>query len=135
MSNDVLLLENERQKDSFSLIKNEHVSIDVTTLTNAAGNDMNFTRTAIHAFLKKMPDILDKIEDSLKKQDWDNVYKLAHAVRSSICIIKIDKLCDWVTQMEINARDRKGLSAMPELIRKIRAKYHLAEIILSERFY
>lgn len=122
-------------KDNNScLIETEHVSIDVTMLYDVSGNDMNFIYSTVRAFLKNMPDTLNKLEQSLLMQDWDNVYKLSHQARSALSIVKIDELFAWMTQVENNAKNKTSLNSIPDLINRIKEKYVFAEVILNERF-
>lgn len=134
-SKNTLLSENiPAQAESNYIIENESVSIDVSMLYRVSGNDAKFIHSTIHIFLKNMFETINKIEHSLKAQNWEDVSKYAHLAKSSLSIIKIKEMIDWVTQIELNARIQTNLNIISELIEKVKEKYLFAEVILNERF-
>lgn len=116
------------------IIENKDVSIDVSMLYNISGNDESFICTMVQTFLKTMPETIKKLEESLNNQDWENVYKSAHFAKSSLSVIKIDEMLDWVVQAELSAKDESSVNLLPELVKKIIEKYSFAEVLLKEKF-
>lgn len=116
------------------IIENKDVSIDVSMLYNISGNDESFICTMVQTFLKTMPETIKKLEESLNNQDWENVYKSAHFAKSSLSVIKIDEMLDWVVQAELSAKDESSVYLLPELVKKIIEKYSFAEVLLKEKF-
>lgn len=121
--------------DNPYIIENENVSIDVSMLYDISGNDKSFIYTMVQVFLKNMPNSLNKIQQSLNNQDWEDVYRSAHSAKSSLSVIKIKEMFDWVVQIEENVIKKTSLDSVPDLVEKIKKKYLFAEEILNERFY
>jgi len=116
------------------IIENKDVSIDVSMLYNISGNDESFICTMVQTFLKTMPETIKKLKESLNNQDWENVYKSAHFAKSSLSVIKIDEMLDWVVQAELSAKDESSVYLLPDLVKKIIEKYSFAEVLLKEKF-
>ncbi len=115
------------------ILENENVSVDISMLYDISGNDEGYINKIVQTFLEKMPDNLEKIEQGIKSQDWENVYKSAHHTKSSLCVIKISEMSDWVVQVEVNAKNETGLEILPDLIEKIKEKFLFAEGLLNEK--
>ena len=116
------------------LVENEYVSIDLTLLYDVSGSDINFIHSTVQTFLKNMPDTINKIEQSLKMHDWENVYKLAHSAKSSLSVIYIKEMFDWIIEIEADAKSEKNHSGISNLLQKISEKFINAKDILNERF-
>ena len=116
------------------IIQNQKISVDVSLLYSISGDDESFIRTMVQTFLKTMPETIKKIEESLKRQEWENVYRYAHFAKSSLSVIKIDEMLDWVVQVEVNAKNEIELEVLPGVVQKIKEKFADAEEFLSEKF-
>lgn len=136
-------LSNTIEKDIYSsamtsntpyILENNNVCIDISMLYDISGNDEDYINLMVKTFLEKMPDNLQKIEQGIKSQDWENVYKAAHYAKSPLSIVKISDMFDRVLQIEVNAKDKINLSTMSDLIKKIKEEYHFAEGLLNEKF-
>lgn len=120
--------------DYARIVENENVSVDVGILYDVAGNDKNFIYRTINTFLKKMPDTLNKIQQGINNLDWDNVSTSAHSAKSSLSVIKVGEMLDWIIQLEDNAKSKANLDSVPGLVKKIKEKYFFAEEILNRQF-
>ena len=120
--------------DNPYILGNKNVAVDVSMLYDISGNDESYIHTMVQTFLENMPVTLQKIEQSLQAKDWENVYKSAHYAKSSLSVIKIAEMFEWVMKVEVNAKNRINLDTIPALVQKIKEKYALAERVLSEKF-
>lgn len=118
-----------------NIIENENVLVDLSMLYDISPNDKNFINKMVKTFLKHMPETLHKLEQGLNNQDWENVYKAAHSAKSSLSIIKIGQMLDWIVQIEENAKNRISLESLPDLVEKIKQKFFFAEEVLKEKFF
>ena len=116
------------------IIKNEHVSIDAGMLYHVSDNDADFVHSTIHVFLRNMQETIYKIEQSVKTRDWNKVYRYAHSAQSSLCIIKIEEMSDWLTYLKENAENRANYDNIVELVKRVKERYFFAQAILSEEF-
>jgi HPt (histidine-containing phosphotransfer) domain-containing protein len=81
-----------------------------------------------------LPNTLLKIEQSLQNEDWENVFRSAHYAKSSLSVIKISEMFEWMLQIEMNAKTRTNLSAVPQLFIKVKEQFVLAEQVLAKKF-
>jgi CheY-like chemotaxis protein/HPt (histidine-containing phosphotransfer) domain-containing protein len=116
------------------ILGNKDVAIDVSMLYDISGNDHSYIHTMVHTFLGNMPLTLKKMDESLKMKDWENLYKAAHYAKSSLSVIKIGEMFDWLVTVEGNAKRKASLDSLPELVEKIKVKFSMAEKVLSEKF-
>ncbi len=116
------------------ILKNGNVSVDLSMLYDISAKDKNFINKMVLTFLKHMPVTLRELEQSLKNQDWENVYKAAHSAKSSLSIIKIEEMFNGIIQIEENARNRVSLDSIPGVVEKIKRKFFFAEEILKAKF-
>lgn len=117
-----------------NILGNHEVAIDLSMLYEIAGNDPAYINTMISTFLENMPVTIGKIETNFQAEDWENLYRSAHYAKSSLSVIKIADMYDWVTTIEQSARRKVDLAALPELIERVKQKFVIVEKILSEKF-
>jgi HPt (histidine-containing phosphotransfer) domain-containing protein len=58
----------------------------------------------IKLFIESIPEDLDKLEAALKNKDAPMVAKLAHHMKSSLSMFKLDKEVEFLTNAEQNAK-------------------------------
>lgn len=116
------------------ILSNKNVVVDVSMLYDILGNDESYIFEMVQTFRENMPNTISMIEQSLKIQDWDNVYRSAHYAKSSLSVIKINEVLDWVVKVEDSARNKTNLETLPELVKKIKEKFIVAEQVLSKKF-
>jgi HPt (histidine-containing phosphotransfer) domain-containing protein len=116
------------------IIRGVNVGIDVSMLYNISANDQSFISKIVETFLRTFPDTVKKIDDSLREGNWENVYLFAHHAKSSLSIIRIGEVFDWVVQVEVNAKNRTNLDIIPGLVKKIKDTYLEADELLRSEF-
>lgn len=92
----ILSVSAEINNNSLYILRNEDVAVDISMLYDVSGNDESYVRTMVQTFLKHMPNYLQAIESSLRKEDWDNVFKTAHFAKSSLSVIRVIEMYDYV---------------------------------------
>lgn len=116
------------------IVTNGKASVDLSMLYEIAGNDDVYIKTMISTFLENLPVVIKKIEASYAEQDWENVFRSAHYAKSSLSVVKITDVFDWIVIIETSAKKRIDLDAIPDLIEKVKKKYVIVERILVDRF-
>ncbi|HEX8278140.1 MAG TPA: response regulator [Segetibacter sp.] len=129
----VLLVPDEISNNPY-ILGNKNVVVDVSMLYDISGNDEGYICTMVHTFLENMPLTLKRIDDSLAAGDWENLFKSAHYAKSSLSVIKIGDMFEWVVEVEGSAKKKTNLDALPDLVKKIKEKFTLAEQVLVEKF-
>jgi len=116
------------------LLTGENVAVDISMLYDISGNNESYIQAMVHTFLSNMPKTLQKIDQSLQAQDWEQVYKNAHHTKSSLSVIKIIEIFDWVFSIEQNAKAQTNLTSIPDIFNKVKLKFKLAEQVLLQKF-
>lgn len=117
-----------------NILSNHDVAVDISMLYEIAGNDEPYISTMIHTFLENMPVTINKIETAYLNKDYENLYRSAHYAKSSLSVIKIADMYEWVTKIEYNAKHMVDLGSFPLLIEQIKQKFGIVEGILNEKF-
>jgi CheY-like chemotaxis protein/HPt (histidine-containing phosphotransfer) domain-containing protein len=129
----VLTVPNEVNNNPY-IFGTKDVAVDLSMLYDISGNDESYIHKMIQTFLDNMPNTLHNIEQSLQEKDWDKVYKSAHYAKSSLSVIKISEVFDWVLSIEQNAKHKINLEGLPAIFDKVKAKFKMAEQVLREKF-
>lgn len=120
-------------KNSY-IIENENILVDVSVLYEVSDNDKNFISRTVNIFLKNMSDILNRFQQGVNNQDWNELYLAAHSSKSSLSVIKVAGMLAYITQLEDDTKNKVNLDKVPVLVEKIKKRYLFAEEILNEHF-
>lgn len=116
------------------LITMGDVTVDISMLYEIAGNDEDYIHTMVSTFLENMPVTIEKIEFSLRDRDYDTLFKSAHYAKSSLSVIKINSMFEWVERIEQLAKNKMDLGELPVLVNQVVKKYMQAEKLLLQKF-
>lgn len=81
--------------------------IDLTYLLEMSCEDQNFVNEMIGLFVNKVPNEIDLLEKAIGNKDYDSVKKIAHNMKSSLPIFKLDMLLNDLLVIENEAIDSK----------------------------
>lgn len=115
------------------ILENENVSVDLSMLYEISGGDEEYINIVVKTFLNTMPENLQKIEQGIQNQNWEDVYKSAHYVKSPLSVIKVSEMFEWVLQVESGALNKTFLEVLPGLVQKLKQKFDFAEVILHQK--
>lgn len=107
------------------------VQVDLSMLYELAGDDKDYKVTIINMFLQSMPETIAKIEQAIAMQDWDQVQKSAHYAKSSVSVVQVPDLFHLSHQIELAAKNRTNLDAIPDDLVVLRKKYASVEQFLK----
>lgn len=116
------------------IISTPEVAIDMSMLYEIAGDDTEYIHTMVATFLENMPVTLKKVDDALHAQDYDSLHRAAHYAKSSLSVIKINDVYNWVEKIEYNAKHKIELDVLASLIQRVKDKFAIAEKVLSQKF-
>ncbi len=118
---------------SFDFLLTENgITVDLSVLKDLVGDDIDSIRSIIELFLTTMPPSIEKMKQYDDQQDWENLFKTAHTVKSSVSVIKVDELYDAVVGVESKAENRIELDSIRPMIEFIALKYAIAERLLKK---
>lgn len=116
------------------ILSTKNVSVDISMLYDISGNDESYIQTMVQTFLENLPVTFLKLDEGIQQQDWNQVYKSAHYAKSTLSVIKVTEMFDWVVSIEQNAKNKTNLASLPEIFDKVKEKFKLAEQVLVEKF-
>ncbi|MBC8035003.1 MAG: response regulator [Chitinophagaceae bacterium] len=85
----------------------------------AISSDDAFIRKMIDLFIETVPEDLVKLYAALEKEDWDNVSKMAHKLKSTLDSMGIVLIKQDIRTVESKAKARESLDILPALVNKI----------------
>jgi CheY-like chemotaxis protein len=85
------------------------------TLFSVIGNNKEDVINLLEIFLAQVPSINTAIEKNIKEKNWEAAFQSAHKVKSSLKLLKIQKLSELITQLEERARSRSNTETIHEL--------------------
>lgn len=113
------------------IYKDHHIVIDIGILYDVSGGDPVFINTMLRTFVQNMPATLENIRQGIALHDWDAVYKAAHHSKSSLSIVKVEKMLQEALEIEKNARKRENLESIPASFARLAEKFNLAEKVIA----
>lgn len=75
----------------------------------------------IKLFLEQVPPLNAKLDECIKKKDWDATFQTAHKLKSSIKLLKIEELSNSITNIEEYSRSLKRTGTIPKLFKNYSA--------------
>lgn len=81
--------------------------IDLSYLLEMSCNDQNFINDMVALFVNKVPVEVETLEKAIAEKDYDSVKKIAHNMKSSLPIFKLDKLLKHLLAIEKEAANNK----------------------------
>ncbi|MEP7168321.1 MAG: tetratricopeptide repeat protein [Bacteroidota bacterium] len=104
-------------------LKIEPVNIDapesvmMKTIFSVIGNNKEDAANLIEMFLLQVPSINNTLEKSISEKNWEAAFQAAHKVKSSLKLLKIEKLSESITTLEERTRAKSGTETIPELFK------------------
>jgi CheY-like chemotaxis protein len=115
------------------ILNKEDVVVDISMLYEVAADDENYIQLMISTFIENMPTTIERIEKSYSEGDYDELYRAAHYAKSSLSVIKINEMLEWVKEIEASAKYKKNFEMLPELIEKVKTRFAVARQMLQSK--
>ncbi len=93
--------------------------------------DDEYTAEVLQLFLTSTPALLQAMQEHMVYENWEEVYKNAHKLKSSLGIFQMAKLLDDVNEIELSAKDGRRLERVPALIKKVSQQYNLIKPMIE----
>lgn len=92
---------------------------DLSTIRSISGGDEGFVKKMIDLFIETVPQNVEELNKALAEQDWDQVSKMAHKLKSTLDSMGIASVKQDVRTVEQNAKNRESLKDIPALVGNI----------------
>ena len=115
------------------VLSENNITVDLSVLQDLVGDDITSIKPIIELFFTSMPTAIEKMKFYEDQQDWENLFKTAHSVKSSVSIIKVSGLYDTIVAIENNLTDKTNLESIKQAIAFIETNYLFAEKLLKKQ--
>jgi len=104
--------------------------IDFTYLYELSGNDPDYINEVLNLFLGTMPEGLEQLEHLVRNtEDWTAINKQAHFLKSSVSVVHIRDMFQYLTEIENSAKEKDKAAILP-VLDKLLNTYHAAHPLL-----
>ncbi|RMG75491.1 MAG: Hpt domain-containing protein [Bacteroidetes bacterium] len=93
--------------------------IDLTYLHEISGGDAFIVKKTVEKFLESTPGILEKMTLHLQEEDYPELGKAAHKLKSSVAYMGIDSLRETILALEHSAKNQTNLAQVPGLVAEV----------------
>jgi len=92
---------------------------DLTMVQSVSGGDENFIKKMVALFIETVPQNMQDLKNALKEENWDQVGKTAHKLKSTIDSMGIKSIRQEIRTVEANARQKESLDQVAPLVATI----------------
>jgi CheY-like chemotaxis protein/HPt (histidine-containing phosphotransfer) domain-containing protein len=92
---------------------------DLSIVQSVSGGDKAFIRKMILLFIETVPQNLTELNVALRSQNWEQVGKMAHKLKSTVDSMGIKSIHGDIREVEANAKQQKDLQEIPFKVEKI----------------
>ncbi|HXB09143.1 MAG TPA: PAS domain S-box protein [Puia sp.] len=92
---------------------------DLTMVQSVSGGDEGFIKKMVALFIETVPQNMQDLKDALEQENWEQVGKTAHKLKSTIDSMGIKSIRQEIRTVEANARQKESLEAVPALVETI----------------
>jgi len=92
---------------------------DLSMVQSVSGGDESFIKKMVSLFIETVPKNVDELNMAFKQENWEQVSKLAHKLKSTVDSMGIRSLKTEIREVESFAKQKESLEKLPQLIEKI----------------
>jgi CheY-like chemotaxis protein len=92
---------------------------DLSMVRSVSEGDGAFIKKMVALFIKTVPPNVQELSKALEEENWDQVRKMAHKLKSTIDSMGVIAIREDIRTVESNAKELKSLDQIPALVRKI----------------
>lgn len=93
--------------------------------------DAEYSMEVLQLFLRITPPVLHELTEKTAQQDWDEVFRKAHNLKSSLGLLQMNRMLDCVTDIERSAKTKTGTENIASLVANIVQQYQLVKPMLE----
>ncbi|RXK62256.1 PAS domain S-box protein [Lacibacter luteus] len=93
--------------------------------------DVEYFCEVLHLFLSTTPPLLNEIHEAVLYENWEQVYKKTHRLKSSLGILQMNLMLALVTTIEQQAKEEKQLELIPEELKRVNELYELVRPMIE----
>lgn len=93
---------------------------DLSIVVAISGGDDEFVKRMVVMFVDTIPALLDELENSSERGNWDAVGRLAHRLKSTIDSMGIASLKTVIRSLEKFGKEESNIDKIPALVNDVR---------------
>ncbi|RYF98328.1 MAG: Hpt domain-containing protein [Chitinophagaceae bacterium] len=93
--------------------------------------DSEYFCEVLKLFLDTTPVILDEIKEGVLYENWDQVYKKAHKLKSSLGILQMNSMLARVAEIEQQAKEQAGTEQIPKTLKEVMEQFNLVRPMIE----
>lgn len=92
---------------------------NLSTVREFVGDDQEQITGLVMIFLEDVPDMLEKLNESSKTSNLEDLKFYSHKLKSSIDLFQVSDLHDLIRSLEENAKNRTSEELIPEQVETV----------------
>ena len=92
---------------------------DLSMVQSVSGGDEGFIKKMVALFIETVPQNVQDLKNALQEENWDQVGKTAHKLKSTIDSMGIKSIRQEIRTVEANARQKESLDQVAPLVATI----------------
>lgn len=92
---------------------------DLSMIESISGGDQQFIKQMVKLFLDNMPQNIEILKRAVEDEDWEQMWKTAHKMKSTIDSLNIVELKQEIRTIELSGKKLEGLELIPSLVHKV----------------
>jgi len=97
---------------------------DLSMIQTMSGGDEAFMGKMIKLFIETVPQNVKELLAATDTENWQQVSKLAHKLKSTVDSMGIKSIHDDIRQVESDAKENRNLNSIPLTVQKINSVIH-----------
>jgi CheY-like chemotaxis protein/HPt (histidine-containing phosphotransfer) domain-containing protein len=99
--------------------KNVAPLYDLSMIESISGGDQQFIKQMVKLFLDNMPQNIEILKRSVEDEDWEQMWKTAHKMKSTIDSLNIVELKQEIRTIELSGKKLEGFELIPAIVQKV----------------
>lgn len=92
---------------------------DLSMIESISGGDQQFIKQMVKLFLDNMPQNIEILKRAVEEEDWEQMWKTAHKMKSTIDSLNIVELKQEIRTIELSGKKLEGLELIPSIVQKV----------------
>jgi len=106
-------------KKQEAVVTNSVPLYDLSMIESISGGDQQFIKQMVKLFLDNMPQNIEILKRAVEDEDWEQMWKTAHKMKSTIDSLNIVELKQEIRTIEISGKKLEGLELIPSIVQKV----------------
>jgi hypothetical protein len=98
---------------------NENKLYDLSMIQSVSGGDAAFIKKMVLLFIETVPQNVRELADATAQQNWEQVSKMAHKLKSTIDSMGIRSIHDQIRTVEKYAKNQEQLNRLPDMVLQV----------------